>query len=59
MQIFNRWGELLYETDNIENGWDGIYQGTLSKVDTYVWKITYGHLTEARAEIMGHVNLVK
>ena len=59
MQIFNRWGELLYETDNLENGWDGIYQGTLSKVDTYVWKITYGHIAKSRTEIMGHVNLVK
>lgn len=49
MKIFNRWGELLYETDSMEKGWDGQYQGVLSQQDVYIYKI------KARGEIAGLV----
>lgn len=39
MKIFNRWGELLYETDSMEQGWDGTYQGAQSQQDVYIYKI--------------------
>jgi gliding motility-associated-like protein len=38
LQIFNKWGELLFETDNVHVGWDGYYRGQLCKEDVYVWK---------------------
>ncbi len=39
MQIFNRWGELIFETKDIKIGWDGYYRNQLCKQDVYVWKI--------------------
>ncbi|MDB4534245.1 gliding motility-associated C-terminal domain-containing protein [Vicingaceae bacterium] len=39
MSIFNRWGELMFQTDNISNGWDGTYKGKIVESGTYVWKI--------------------
>jgi len=39
MEIYNRWGELLYHTSDLERGWDGVYKGTLSPEDTYVYLI--------------------
>ncbi|MDQ3193114.1 MAG: gliding motility-associated C-terminal domain-containing protein [Bacteroidota bacterium] len=39
MMIFNRWGELIFETFDLKIGWDGYYRGQLSKQDVYVWKI--------------------
>ncbi len=37
--IYNRWGELLFESRDINIGWDGYYRGELCKQDVYVWKV--------------------
>ncbi|MDO9187769.1 MAG: gliding motility-associated C-terminal domain-containing protein, partial [Bacteroidia bacterium] len=39
--IFNRWGEKLFETNDKDVGWSGIYKGSMSKADVYVYKITF------------------
>lgn len=39
MLIFNKWGQLLYETDDIDSPWDGTYEGKVVKSDSYVYKI--------------------
>lgn len=41
MQIFNRWGQLVYETSDQHKGWDGTYNGNKLKTGSYVWKISY------------------
>ncbi len=35
--IYNRWGQQLYRTTSIEQGWDGRYKGRLQETGTYVW----------------------
>ncbi|MES2762938.1 MAG: PKD domain-containing protein [Bacteroidota bacterium] len=37
-QIFDRWGELIFETENVKQGWDGYYRGKLCQLDVYIWK---------------------
>lgn len=39
LNIFNKWGELLFISKDVNVGWDGYYRGELSKQDVYVWKI--------------------
>lgn len=39
LQIFNKWGELLFESDDVNIGWDGYYRGQLCKQDVYAWKV--------------------
>lgn len=39
LNIFSRWGELLFVSKDITIGWDGYYKGTLCTQDIYVWKI--------------------
>jgi gliding motility-associated-like protein len=39
MTVFNRWGELLFETNDLAKGWDGYYNGKLCQQDVYVYKI--------------------
>jgi gliding motility-associated-like protein len=38
LQIFNRWGELLFESTEVGIGWDGYYKNELCKQDVYAWK---------------------
>ncbi|MBS1487900.1 MAG: PKD domain-containing protein [Bacteroidetes bacterium] len=40
MIIFNRWGQLLFETTSPTQGWDGYYQGKLCEQDVYMYKLT-------------------
>jgi gliding motility-associated-like protein len=35
MRIFNRWGELIFESSDIANGWDGKYKGDPAPIDIY------------------------
>ncbi|MGC1243833.1 MAG: gliding motility-associated C-terminal domain-containing protein [Chryseosolibacter sp.] len=43
MKIFNRWGELLFTTDNIETGWDGAFRGQEMPEGTYTF---IAHITD-------------
>jgi len=36
MRIFNRWGELIFESTDLNVGWDGYYRGVISPQDVYV-----------------------
>ncbi|WP_317897650.1 gliding motility-associated C-terminal domain-containing protein [Aurantibacillus circumpalustris] len=40
LMVFNRWGEMLFESVDTNEGWDGSYKGQVCENGTYVWKIT-------------------
>jgi gliding motility-associated-like protein len=42
MTIFNRWGEILWESYDASVGWDGTYKGSVIQTGTYVWKVEFG-----------------
>jgi gliding motility-associated-like protein len=35
--IYNRWGERVFTTDDINQGWDGTFKGKPQNIDTYVY----------------------
>jgi gliding motility-associated-like protein len=58
--VFNRWGELIFQTDMVSKGWDGTHRGVKSKTDVYVWKIKAKEKSSGFAkEYIGHVNLLR
>lgn len=58
--IFNRWGEIIFESHDASIGWDGTYGGTICKEGTYVWKIEFKTLkNDERKVFTGHVNLIR
>ena len=62
MLIFNRWGEIIFETKNTDKGWDGSYGlgGIKVQDGIYTWKITYKNPeTDERKIVFGHVTLLR
>ena len=47
--IFDRWGEQIFSTKNLNEGWDGTYLGNTCQVDVYVYKAIYDYITENQA----------
>ena len=45
--IYNRWGQRIFITKDINRGWDGYYNGELCVQGVYIWKctVTYGNGT--------------
>mgnify|MGYP006284476761 FL=1 len=41
LAIYNRWGEKVFETKEIEKAWDGRYQNTPCPIEVYIWIIRY------------------
>jgi len=41
MLIFNRWGEQVFRSDDINKGWDGKVNGNAAPGDLYTWKLSY------------------
>ena len=58
--IFNRWGEILFESHNPSIGWDGTYKGELLQDGVYIWKMKYADpYTDNRIEKNGTVTLLR
>lgn len=58
--IFNRWGEIVWESHNPEAGWDGTYGGKPAPEGSYIWKIRVADfVTDQKYEFNGHVNLLR
>jgi gliding motility-associated-like protein len=36
-QVYNRWGQKVFETNIEGNGWDGKYRGVIQPIETYTW----------------------
>jgi len=60
LMVFNRWGELVFETNNPTMGWDGAYGGVISQTGVYVWKLRVRPENSADSkEFLGHVTLLR
>jgi gliding motility-associated-like protein len=44
IQIFNRWGQLVYRSDNLDEGWNGMVAEQLQPEDTYVYAIQFSYM---------------
>lgn len=59
--IFDRWGELIWESHDVEAGWDGTYANGFHVQDgAYIWKMEFKvNKTDERKLYSGHVNVVR
>jgi gliding motility-associated-like protein len=61
LSIYNKWGEMVYQTNDPQFGWDGSSQGTLVQQGTYAYVLKYISCDkpEGWQTITGHVNLLR
>jgi gliding motility-associated-like protein len=59
LKIFNRWGELLFESENELTGWDGSYKGTIQNPGVYVYEVLITFLDDTQLQKRGSVTLIR
>lgn len=60
LTIYNRWGEIMFESYNLATGWNGTYAGEIVQDGVYVWFIETADIaTDKRFEFNGHVTVIK
>lgn len=61
MYIFDRWGEEIYMTNDINKGWDGKKTGSdeLCQMSVYVWLIDYSDIYGNHHKLTGKVTLIQ
>jgi gliding motility-associated-like protein len=55
--VFNRWGENIFYSNDINNGWDGTYKNQLSPIGIYSWKARYDGTKDNQVKF-GEVHLM-
>ncbi|MFT7589385.1 MAG: gliding motility-associated-like protein [Limisphaerales bacterium] len=58
-RIFNRWGELVFETNNPGQGWDGTFRGIAQEIDVYIYTVEAFFANGRKEELKGNVSLIR
>ncbi|GAB5418270.1 MAG: hypothetical protein Crog4KO_16250 [Crocinitomicaceae bacterium] len=62
-RLFNRWGEIIFESQTADFQWDGTFNGRVIQDGTYVWQAVYKYAyDQERTEVYtrtGHINVIK
>lgn len=59
IDIFNRWGEIIFTSNEVNFIWDGTYEGVYAQDGTYVYRIELVTNSGREKSIKGHVNLLR
>ena len=57
--ILNRWGEIMFETNDSTQGWDGQFNGMNCSSGTYFWRVEYSDLDNSENLKNGFLTLVR
>ena len=59
IMVFDRWGELIFRSEDPEEKWDGTYAGAVSQDGVYVYRAYYKLPYQGRKSEIGHVTLLR
>lgn len=57
--LYNRWGQKVFSTTDINTGWNGMHQASLADLGTYHWYIRYRNEENAEIFLEGNVTLLR
>ena len=58
-RIYNRYGQLIFETSNLSKGWDGTYKGERQTTGNYIWILKARDRKRAIITMKGNVILIR
>ncbi len=59
LEIFDRWGELLFSSDNLHKGWNGRVKDKVVEEGVYIYKILITDLQGYKKYFVGHVTVIR
>ncbi|MFN6038748.1 MAG: choice-of-anchor L domain-containing protein [Bacteroidota bacterium] len=59
MLVFDRWGNLIFESSSLGRGWDGTLNGEKVMQGVYVWKVYATDFYDEEHVMIGHVTLIR
>jgi gliding motility-associated-like protein len=59
LRVWNRWGELIFTTDDFEAAWDGTFKGTNSPAGGYLWDVVFTNAEDEPEAFKGGVVLIR
>jgi gliding motility-associated-like protein len=58
-RIYNRWGQIVFETNNRKVGWDGTYKGQLQPMDVYAYTLDVEFTDGRKVRKTGDITLIR
>lgn len=58
-RIYNRWGEMIFETNDINVGWNGTYKGEAQNMETYIYQAKVRFYNQEYEEKGGSITLIR
>ena len=59
MRVYNRWGQLLFQSSNPEDGWDGAFNGVPQDLGTYFYEVIVARADGSQKIYKGNVTLIR
>jgi gliding motility-associated-like protein len=59
IEVYNRWGERLFFSDQLDFKWDGTYNSMNVPDGVYTWKLIYRRNRRQEEQMTGHVTVIK
>ena len=58
-RVYNRWGQMVFESKNLQNGWDGTFNGAPQEQDAYAYMLTATFIDGSTFQKNGNVTLLR
>ncbi|MBS1584289.1 MAG: gliding motility-associated C-terminal domain-containing protein, partial [Bacteroidetes bacterium] len=59
LRVYNRWGNVIFETDTKEKGWDGTYKGQPQPAEVYAYTLDVTYLDGSTKQVNGSITLLR
>ena len=57
--VFNRWGEMVFESTDVNNGWDGSFRGVPLQPDVYDYYLDVTCVGGLKSIVKGNITLMR
>lgn len=59
LRVYNRWGNVIFETDTKDKGWDGTYKGQPQPAEVYAYTLDVTYLDGSTKQVNGSITLLR